>query len=115
MSALWHGFYPGYFLCFLTCGLINETARVMRRHVRPLFIPNEKADKTLLAQFYHFGSWFITLSSLNYCAVPFVALSFDESIGYWIYWRFAPHFLALALYLLVPIIFKSPSRPAKKE
>ena len=114
MSALWHGFYPGYFLCFLTCGLINETARVLRRHLRPLIIPNEKAEKTVLAQLYHFGSWFITISSLNYCAVPFVVLSFEQAIRFWIYWRFAPHLIALALYLLVPIVLKAP-KPAKKE
>ena len=115
MSALWHGFYPGYFMCFLTCGLINETARVLRRHLRPLFIPNEKADRTLVAQFYHFGSWFLTISSLNYCAVPFIVLSFDRAIQYWIYWRFAPHFIATGLLFAVPAVLKAPKPAAKKE
>jgi hypothetical protein len=116
MSAFWHGLYPGYFMCFLSCALINETARVLRRHLRPLFIPNEKAERSPLAQFYHLGSWFITIASLNYCAVPFMVLSFERAIVYWVYWRFLPHFISAALFLLVPIVLKAPKRePAKKE
>ena len=36
MSALWHGFYPGYYLTFLSCALFQEVARLLRRHLRPL-------------------------------------------------------------------------------
>ncbi len=115
MSACWHGFYPGYFLCFLTGGLINETARVLRRHLRPRFIPNEKGEKSLLANFYHFGSWFLTTTSFNYCAVPFTALSFERSIAFWMYWRFIPHFIAVGLFLLVPIVLKSPPKELTKK
>jgi len=27
MSAFWHGFYPGYYMAFATCGLMVEAAR----------------------------------------------------------------------------------------
>lgn len=27
LSAVWHGFYPGYYMAFATCGLMVEAAR----------------------------------------------------------------------------------------
>lgn len=27
LSAFWHGFYPGYYMAFATCGLMVEAAR----------------------------------------------------------------------------------------
>ena len=27
MSAFWHGFYPGYYMAFATCGMMVEAAR----------------------------------------------------------------------------------------
>ena len=27
LSAFWHGFYPGYYMAFFTCGLMVEAAR----------------------------------------------------------------------------------------
>ena len=34
LSAIWHGFYPGYYMAFFTCGLMVEAARkVCRLHM----------------------------------------------------------------------------------
>ncbi len=30
LSAVWHGFYPGYYLCFLYLGVANESAKKVR-------------------------------------------------------------------------------------
>ena len=30
LSAFWHGFYPGYYMAFFTCGLMVEAARKVR-------------------------------------------------------------------------------------
>jgi hypothetical protein len=71
MSALWHGFYPGYYMTFCSAALWNEVARVLRRHVRPIFIPDQKAEKTAVAMLYHALSTALTITSLNYLGTPF--------------------------------------------
>lgn len=37
MSAVWHGFYPGYYMTFISSALWNETAKVSAgsRHEPP--------------------------------------------------------------------------------
>uniref|UniRef100_A0A0X3PLF5 Lysophospholipid acyltransferase 2 n=1 Tax=Schistocephalus solidus TaxID=70667 RepID=A0A0X3PLF5_SCHSO len=37
VSAFWHGFYPVYYLCFLTAALLTSTGRLCRRRLRPFF------------------------------------------------------------------------------
>ncbi|EKX44327.1 hypothetical protein GUITHDRAFT_109777 [Guillardia theta CCMP2712] len=100
MSAVWHGFYPGYYFTFISCALFNEVARLLRRHVRPLVIPTKEAEKSLNATLYHISS-------------SVLLLTFQKSINYWSYWYFAPHVVALLLYIAVPIVFKQP-KDAKK-
>jgi hypothetical protein len=114
MSAIWHGFYPGYYLTFMSCALWNEVARLLRRHVRPLVIPNEAAEKSVTAYVYHACSLCLTVTSLNYLATPFLLLSADKSLQYWRHWGFAPHGIALGLYILLPIIF-APRKAPKGE
>ncbi|KAG7121163.1 Lysophospholipid acyltransferase like protein [Verticillium longisporum] len=47
-SALWHGFYPGYYMTFILASLIQTVAKNFRRYVRPFFLdpdsglPNRK-------------------------------------------------------------------------
>ncbi|WAR01873.1 MBOA2-like protein [Mya arenaria] len=38
ISAFWHGFYPGYYIAFLTAALFTTAARLVRRNVRPYFL-----------------------------------------------------------------------------
>jgi len=35
-SAFWHGFYAGYYVTFLTGGILIHTARLVRPHCRLL-------------------------------------------------------------------------------
>ena len=32
LSAIWHGFYPSYYLAFICCAFINEAARKVSHH-----------------------------------------------------------------------------------
>lgn len=114
MSAIWHGYYPGYYLTFMSCGLWNEVARLLRRHIRPLIIPTKEAEKSVTAYVYHACSLSLTVTSLNYLATPFLLLSAEKSIQYWMYWGFVPHIISLALYVLLPIVF-AVKKPPKVE
>ena len=33
MSAVWHGFYPGYYLAFVTAGLLVQASRMVSKIV----------------------------------------------------------------------------------
>ena len=55
-----------------------------------------------------------TITSLNYLATPFLVLSYAESMVYWGYWGFVPHGVAIALYILLPVVFK-PAKSGKKD
>lgn len=109
MSALWHGFYPGYYLTFLSCALFQETARLLRRHLRPR-IP---LHITPVAFLYHSSSTILTLCSLNYLAAPFVVLSLEKSFRYWSHLYFLPHIIAATLLLIMTNI-KAPKSDADK-
>lgn len=45
VSAFWHGFYPGYYLFFLTTALYTEVAKDMRRILRWRFVDEEEEKK----------------------------------------------------------------------
>jgi len=106
MSALWHGFYPGYYLTFLSSALFQEVARLLRKHIRPL-VP---LDNAVVAFLYHTASTILTICSLNYLAVPFVVLSLEKSFQYWSRLYFIPHIVAIAL-----LIFLRSRKPPKTE
>ncbi|KAJ1987950.1 Lysophospholipid acyltransferase [Dimargaris cristalligena] len=38
VSALWHGFFPGYYLAFMTISVMSNVARTLRRTIRPLAV-----------------------------------------------------------------------------
>jgi len=110
MSALWHGFYPGYYLTFLSCALFQEVARLLRKHLRPR-IP---LHNPVAAVLYHTSSTVLTLVSLNYLAAPFVVLSLEKSIAYWTRLYFLPHIVATVLLLFLSSL-KTPADKPKKE
>jgi len=114
MSAIWHGYYPGYYLTFMSCGIWNEVARLLRRHIRPIVIPTKEAEKSVTAYLYHACSLTLTVTSLNYLATPFLLLSAAESLQYWGHWYFAPHVIVAALFVGLPIVF-APKKPAKTD
>uniref|UniRef100_A0A7S0VR22 Uncharacterized protein n=1 Tax=Hemiselmis tepida TaxID=464990 RepID=A0A7S0VR22_9CRYP len=115
MSAIWHGFYPGYYLTFLSSALFNETAKVLRRHIRPRVIPSKEAEGGVPAQLYHFASTSVTMMSLNYLGHPFNVQSLDKAMVLWRYWGMAPHFIAITLFLAVPVLLPNKRPSAAKK
>nr|CAI5819221.1 unnamed protein product [Callosobruchus analis] len=87
VSAAWHGFYPGYYLTFLSGAIFTFTARVVRRHIRNYFMESKEAK--LL---YDITTFAVTHFVLAYITFPFVLLEFWPCIVLY-------HILAL---LLIP-------------
>lgn len=75
LSAIWHGFYTGYYLTFLSGALFTFASRVVRRHVRNYFM-SSKESKLL----YDIVTFAVTHFVLAYITFPFVLLDFWPSI-----------------------------------
>jgi len=74
ISAFWHGFYPGYYLFFLTVAPVSNLARWIRATIRPRFL---KPDS--LKMFYDVLSWLATTLTLNYFVMSFLLLDLEST------------------------------------
>ena len=91
-SAFWHGLEPGYYLSFILAGFMQSAAKMLRRHVRPVFfeqpnVPNPTFSNVLTfspAQLaYCTASVVVSQVTLNYAVAPFMLLEFKASIAGW--------------------------------
>ncbi|KAI9351357.1 MBOAT, membrane-bound O-acyltransferase family-domain-containing protein [Obelidium mucronatum] len=81
VSALWHGFHPGYYLTFGMGGAFPVLARSARKYLRPLFLKPSKLAR--LKAGYDFLGWLFTWLSLNCIVAPFVVWYLPESLAAW--------------------------------
>jgi len=101
-SAFWHGFYPGYYMMFLTFSLFTFCARTVRKHIRPSF-----ATSPITLQLYHVLTTIFTNLALNYGQGPFYLLEFQAALLFWKPYYFVGHILAMFFVLTLqfrPII-----------
>ena len=100
-SAIWHGWYPGYPISFLSLGLMSVTESVIRQRLHPL-IP----EKLLNSKFASLVAWLHTWSSVNVFFGPFVVLTWERihAFNSSIYYAFHIYHIALivGLKLLLP-------------
>lgn len=91
-SAFWHGLEPGYYLSFVLAGFMQSAAKLLRRHLRPVFfaqpnVSNPSFSNVLTyspAQLaYCTASVIVSQMSLNYAVAPFMLLEFKASIAGW--------------------------------
>jgi len=69
-SALWHGFYPGYFIAFFNWSLVSILAKYCFK--ASLNYPNFNYNNI----FYKIVRGFISLSLMNYFGIVFLLLDF---------------------------------------
>lgn len=97
LSAVWHGFFPGYYLTFASAALFTEGLRVVRKYIRPHFLdtPGKK-------QAYDVMSMLFTRVLMTYITFPFVLLSLKASV--WLYWNMYCwlHVLGFATIFILP-------------
>ncbi|XP_061178274.1 lysophospholipid acyltransferase 2-like [Saccostrea echinata] len=104
VSALWHGFYPGYYICFTGAALCTVAARLMRRNVRPLFLDSPDKKKLYDAGTFFFTRFANVYLASNFCLLGLVpCFSLLGSLYFWI------HLCAIAV-----IIYFSYLHPKKK-
>lgn len=108
VSALWHGFYPGYYITFGSTALFILASRKVRRNVRPLF----QSSRTM--SLVYDAITFTASRIVNpYCFGPFLFLDVDRAYRLLSSVYFAFHIGALLLLLLLPKgRSRAPSAPS---
>ncbi|VVC37125.1 Hypothetical protein CINCED_3A005902 [Cinara cedri] len=109
LSAFWHGFYPGYYITFLTGALFTNSARVVRRCLWHRF---QQPKPVKLA--YDFVTCFLTRLCLSYMTFSFILLEFMPALRVFWHIKFYLHILALLAVYLLPLII-TPLRTVKKK
>ncbi|XP_048780362.2 lysophospholipid acyltransferase 2-like [Ostrea edulis] len=86
VSAIWHGFYPGYYICFTGAALCTVAARLMRRNVRPHFLNSPEKKRLYDAGTFFFTRFTNVYLASNHCLLEFVpCLILLWSLFFWIH------------------------------
>ncbi|KAL3990038.1 MBOAT membrane-bound O-acyltransferase family protein [Acanthocheilonema viteae] len=110
LSAVWHGFFLGYYVTFLTGALFTVSARTVRRCLRWRFQGNQ-----FLQRFYDLLTFVITKITLSYTTYPFVMLHLGPGLYFYRQMYFCLHFIALFAVFLLPRILPPESKPIQTE
>lgn len=116
-SAVWHGFYPGYYFSFATAALFVRTARVLRRNLRPRFMEADQTTPKSSKWVYDLFSWVVTWPALNYNFAAFMILSFEGSLFSYRSVYFFGHVAWLVIIVLATLVGppRKPRGDTKKE
>jgi len=100
-SAFWHGFYPGYYMFFLSVPLLTFVERLMKKKISPYF--------QNLPKIYHILCVITTSFFVEYLVLPFVLLARDRSYEAWKSHYFFGHIIPILFLLLGNFLPKPPS------
>lgn len=113
VSAFWHGFYPGYYMFFLSVAAATVVHRQVRRTIRPRFMMEDGKTAGPLKGLYDVLSMIATSVTLNYFIMSFVMLALDQSIGAFRGFGFYGHWALLAALVVFTCGVVRP--PARKK
>ncbi|KAJ3371305.1 Lysophospholipid acyltransferase 1 [Kappamyces sp. JEL0680] len=97
VSAVWHGFYPGYYTTFLSSVLMTEAARLMRKTLHPVISQSTYRN---VKPVYDFLGWVLSMFALNYLVVSFILRQADSVWKAWSSIYFAGHIMFLLPFAL---------------
>jgi hypothetical protein len=95
MSSFWHGFYPGYYLFFLSVPLLTFCERAGRKKISPYFSASKWTPYGIICII-------ATSFCAEYLVAPFALLAFDRSWACWKSHYFFVHIGCILFLLLVP-------------
>lgn len=98
-SAFWHGFYPGYYLFFMSVPIATAVNRLAYKRLRPWFL-----NSKILKNIYDLLSIIATSLTMNYLVMPFLVLSWENSMRSLQSVWFAGHLILIAMYAIYSII-----------
>lgn len=97
MSAFWHGFYPGYYMFFLSVPLLTLCERLARKKISPYF---SDARWSL----YSIASMLVTSFFVEYMVAPFPLLAFEWSWKNWQSHYFFGHIGCIVGYAVLTLL-----------
>ena len=104
MSALWHGFYPGYYLFYVVILSGLEASKRINRNIGPYL-----ESSAMLQTVYSVISFLARTIIFDFCQLSFFFLVHDKVFIAWKYYHFFPFLLS------VIIIFVFPKRKKQKK
>jgi len=110
LSAIWHGFYPGYYVTFATGALIVVAARVARKLFRDRFQTSKYSRNT-----YDLLTTVTTRLFMGYATFPFVLLEFYASVRLYLKLFMCLHLVALATIVIIPKLIHSGDNSFKSS
>ncbi|CAO3642032.1 unnamed protein product [Mucor hiemalis] len=111
VSALWHGFYPGYYMFFLSVTPFQMLARHYRRTFRPLtFDPISRKSITALKLLYDLTGTILTMFIINLLSVAFNLLYWKPASTAWAQIYYVHYIVGIIGY----IFWKSVNASIKK-
>lgn len=105
MSAFWHGFYPGYYLFFLSIPLMTMCERLARNKISPRFSSDRWSPYGMLTML-------TTSLFVEYMVSAFALLSFDRAWNNWKSHYFFGH-IACAVFYVVATRIPSPKKKSE--
>jgi len=110
LSAVWHGFYPGYYLAFVLAAFTVDQSRRMRARFRPLIVDTNSQ----LKYFYHFFAHLFTHFIFNYGLAAFVGLSLERSFTFYKHLYYCAYILIILDFIFLTILdFIAPLKRKK--
>lgn len=110
LIALWHGFYPGYWISFVQAAILTKTSRLVRRVVRPYFLaPGENnntldPEPTVKKRYYDIVTWFTTCIFIAYNMAPFFLLELGASAAFYRSVGWIGHIVVGSAFVVLSII-----------
>ncbi|XP_067631562.1 lysophospholipid acyltransferase 6 isoform X2 [Eurosta solidaginis] len=110
LSAVWHGFYPGYYVTFATGAMMVTAARLARRMIRHRFQGTQ-----CTRMFYDILTCLTTRLVMCYTTFPFVLLEFMGSIRLYLKFYLCLHIAALVTIFILPKFVRGERRSQRQQ
>ncbi|XP_029043470.1 lysophospholipid acyltransferase 7 [Osmia bicornis bicornis] len=113
LSAVWHGWAPGYFFCICQIPLFMLTDDIAMKFY------NQSEENSLAKKAWYMLLWYEKTTCMAYLGVSFLLLGFRDTMHYYRVVYFSGHIVALLLYVTVlclkPYVLKRTVESKDKE
>lgn len=89
VSAFWHGFYPGYYVFFVSLNFIQDITTGLRRRLRKYFVVQDKNKKEHPGPYFKYKyiydilGFILTKFIVSHVAAAFLLLSFESTFTFY--------------------------------
>jgi len=107
LSAFWHGFYPGYYIFFLSVPIPTFCDRMAKKKLSPYFSSSRFS-------LYGIAGTLATTITINYMILPFIMLAGEWSLATYKSFYFFGHIGCVVFYVVLSML-PTPKKDDKKK